>query len=343
MRVSNKLRNRNFIVAIEDNPARWLAKALHPDTKALLGFIRFETKKGMVELTNFNDQLPRRSLNFGGGDKDGKSHLAGGKGEGYKAAAVVALQRGYQFRFEASNCYWTFHVGRKDPDQVYCQLKPMKPELLKTTIDEYEEKFSGACPRDETNYIHKDVSVKIGNVYPTKLYSGQRITIAEFRKCIKVSLDLISPSAMITTPNGDLIIDREFKDKTYLKRLLVEGNPGISQYNFGYHFYDGEIDRDRRRMPNTEEDASRVASIWGCVIDTHPEYLKEYIMMLEDDRKQWSDVSLAKDYVYGDIAMKICHYYFEKDTERNIFYYNAQNGGEVQFNILSNFLRNFLD
>lgn len=283
----------------------------------------------MVELTNFNAQLARRSLNFGGGDKQKKSHLAGGNGEGYKAAAIVALKGKYQFRYEASKCYWRFHVGRHDPEQIYCELKPMRPKALEKAMKEYVEKFGAGSPRDETSYIHQDVSVKIGNVYDSDVSPGTKITEELFRECIKVSLDLFSPLTMIMTPDGELIVDGELKDKTYLKRLLVDGNPGISKYSYGYHFFDGRVDRDRRRTPNTKLDASRVAKIWDCVIKKHPEYLVKYIEMIEDETTQWADVHLAKDYVSEDVAEKMSLYYFDKDADRHIFYHDSRNGDKV--------------
>lgn len=97
-----------------------------------------------------------------GGDKSSNPHLAGGKGEGYKAAAAVALAEGYQYRYEASSCYWKFHIGGKnDPEQIYCELKPMRQNALANVIASYEREVITASSRnEEKSYIHKDVTVK---------------------------------------------------------------------------------------------------------------------------------------------------------------------------------------
>lgn len=134
---------------------------------------------------------------------------------------------------------------------------------------------------------------------------------------------------MITTLAGDLILDEEFKNKIYLKRLLIDGNPGIVQYRFGYHFYEGSLDRDRRRRPSTKKDALCLATIWCHVINKHPEYLAKYIDMIEDHVTAWADVYHAKDYVSKEIAEKMAQYYFDKDARRNIFYHDSRNGSMV--------------
>lgn len=301
-----------------------------------MGYIRFQKRKGMIELTNFNAQLSRRTLNLGSGGKHAQPHLAGGKGEGYKAAAVVALKNGYQFQYEASGCFWQFHVGQVYPKQIYCRLMPVKPKVLEKIVADYTAKFGDQRhPREMDNFIHKDVTVKIGNVYTSKSFPGLKVTEEVFRECVKVSLDLVSPSTMITTPDGELILDEEFRDKTYLKRLLVEGNPGIFKYKFGYHFYEGLIDRDRRRMPNSKEDALRVAKIWRHAIKKSPEILDSYIDMIEGRTTEWADVYLAEDHVSKGTAEKIAQYYFDKDSLKNIFYYDGRSGSKVVFYFLS--------
>ena len=331
MKDTSKLGNRNFVVEIADSSRHWLARALHPDTRILLGYIRFWRRKGMIEVTNFDAQLARRSLNMGGGDKQYKDYLAGGHGEGYKAAAVVALREGYQFRYEASGCYWRFHTGKSDvdPEQLYCELKPMRPKPLQKTRKEYEDKFGNGTPREETSFIHLDVAVKLGNVYESKNHHGESIDEETFRELIPVSLDLMAPTTVITTPYGELIVDEAFKDTTYLKRLLVEGNPGMTRYKYGYHFYDGTIDRDRRRLPNTRADACRGARIWESVIEQQQQYLGDYIAMMEDTNTSWADVYLAKDYVTKALAEKVSRFYFDKDVNGEVFYHDMRTSDKV--------------
>ena len=325
MKDSFRLGKGNFVTVIVDSKKHWLARALHPQTRSLLGYIRFLKDKGMVELTNFNAQLARRTLNMGGGDKQFKEYLAGGHGEGYKAAAVVALRKGYQFRYEASSCYWNFHCGKldKSPEQIYCHLQPKRPQPLQKTMKDYDDRFGTGLPRNETSYIHQDVSVKIGNVSKYKKKSGDKISERVFRKLIRVSLDLISPTT-IATPYGELIVDSEFQDTTYLKRLLVEGNPGMANYKYGYHFFEGKIDRDRRRLPNNREDASRGAKIWEYVVEKQPEYLGKYIEMIEDVDSPWADVCWAREFVSRHFAEKMCKYYFDGDDKKQIFYHDSR-------------------
>src|SRR5205085_876132 len=61
---TNNLGSQRFDVETTDIKGVWLAKALHPDTKKFLGYIRFLEKKGTVEVTNFDAQLSFETLNL---------------------------------------------------------------------------------------------------------------------------------------------------------------------------------------------------------------------------------------------------------------------------------------
>jgi hypothetical protein len=45
IRDTNNLQSRIFFTEIEDTNMQWLARALHPDIKVLLGFIRFSKRR----------------------------------------------------------------------------------------------------------------------------------------------------------------------------------------------------------------------------------------------------------------------------------------------------------
>jgi hypothetical protein len=69
---SYQLGAREFYLTITGLEGKYVAEARHPDTKSLLGFIRYRSKEGDLELTNFNAQLSRTTLRQGVTSKQGK-------------------------------------------------------------------------------------------------------------------------------------------------------------------------------------------------------------------------------------------------------------------------------
>lgn len=128
----------------------YVAKAHHPDTGDLLGFVRYNGKDGTLELTNFKANLSRKSLELGVTSKRAKGHLAGTHGEGFKIAALVMVREGYQTRFETSSFYWRFTFAGHNKSLLYCNLTPVSQAKLLKQMSAYtlkiKQKTSSGAP-----------------------------------------------------------------------------------------------------------------------------------------------------------------------------------------------------
>lgn len=303
-------------------------EARHPDTDTLLGFISWD--KGTIQYSNFGAQLARRCLNMGTTTKRDDDDLAGTHGEGFKVASLVMVRRGYHVRYEASSFYWNFAFGRNDKDVLYCKLSAVKEKKLKKLMDVFAAKAKRGIRRELKGNIWEDVTVRIGVVHG----QGKRVEKADFLRWIKVSLDLDSPSNVITTPYGSLILDERFKGRIYLKGLYLEAEPAMP-FKFCYNFYRGEVNRDRERFSNTKEEAKTLAKIWAEAVKLdEASSLPHLVEMLQADKK-WADVNLAQDYMSEETAKAIWKRLRDENIEGKRFYYYAQDGDKVRFPLFS--------
>ncbi|KAH8672807.1 hypothetical protein BGZ60DRAFT_356374, partial [Tricladium varicosporioides] len=95
----------------------------------------------------------------------------------------------------------------------------------------------------------------------------RKITEKQFREWMKQSLDLHPPSELIKTPNGSLILDSEFKNKVYLKGILLERfSDNLRSFKHGYNYADGRTNRDRQVMSVAKEQGHILSQIWAYAL-----------------------------------------------------------------------------
>ncbi|KAJ5046834.1 uncharacterized protein L3040_004059 [Drepanopeziza brunnea f. sp. 'multigermtubi'] len=301
----------------------WVATAHPPGSEKMIGFIRFLEKKGTLELSNFGARLQRKALDLGVSSKRTKNNLAGTHGEGFKVASLVLVRKGYQVRYESSKAYWNFGLGGKDKSHLYCHISPMKDSQLTKRMLANTKQFYEKKPRGLISNIWEDVCVKIGKVYSKK---GLAIDNATFMEWIKVSFVLCPPTRQFKTPDGDLVLDKPFGGRLYLKGLYIGGSASSKVLKFGYNLSSGQINRDRQILTNSSEEATSFARMWGHVIrEGNQEALKEYTkMLLEDDEKHWADVNFAKDFITKPVAAQIWTHLLTLYPQRDIFFYRKQ-------------------
>ncbi|KAH8589310.1 hypothetical protein B0O99DRAFT_676727 [Bisporella sp. PMI_857] len=315
---------RNTIIYLHDETATAYTITLrHKATNKVLGFIQYDRKKGEVQMSNYGAQLPRRCLELGVSTKRGMKRLAGTHGEGFKVGALVMVREGYKVRYEASSFYWNFSFGGKDKRTLYCNLSPQSAAKLQRERDAYGRLDADAKVRRLKGNIWEDVTVRIGCIHGCS--GGNRVQEDQFKAWLTASIDLVQPSAVIETFYGQIILDPSFRNKIFLKGLLLETS---RNHQYGYNFFEGHVNRDRQRMTNTEEEALLLAQIWGEAIQDNAgkenTILHKYTMMLlRHDRKPLADVKLAKDYITIDVARHIWKYLIR--TNPNHFYYGNDN------------------
>lgn len=303
----------------------YTVEARHHITDDLLGFIRY--LNGTVELTNFMAQLPRSTLLIGESTKRHNPNTAGCHGEGFKVASLVMVRNGYRVRYEASNFYWIMKFGEDkhgEGDSLVCSLSSAPDTTIAKAKEKYYTKLANSTPRELHNNVWEDVSVKIGRVNR----HGDKISRVEFIKWTEAVLDLNSPSRMIETSQGCVILDDDFKGQIYLKGLLLEGIRSTKPYRFGYNFLYGAVNRDREKLSSPDEQARILARMWADAVKVNEEQaLNIYVAMLRDDTD--ADVEYTYKHITRVTAGQIWEHLCFLNKTRELFYHNSQTGDKV--------------
>jgi hypothetical protein len=320
---AHKVEREKINIVIDDTSNEWIVTAHRPGSLEVLGFIRFNKGKGMLELTNFNAQLTRKALDIGVSSKRYAVSQAGAQGEGFKVASLVMVRKGYQVRYESAKYYWRFQFGGRDKRHLYCHLTPMSDNIVTKHMLEISKRKSNRQPRELKGNIWEDVTVKIGKVYGSK---GNGIEFDKFQNWIKVSFSLHRPSQIVKTANGDLVLDKEFGGRMFLKGLYLSGTSGTRVLKFGYNLYEGDVNRDRQQIVNAHRLANTLACIWAEAIKIGEEgAVKEYTkMLMEEDTNHWADVNLSNEYMTEETAASVWQYTVEQNVSRCQFFYGKK-------------------
>ncbi|KAF2180943.1 hypothetical protein K469DRAFT_671927 [Zopfia rhizophila CBS 207.26] len=270
----------------------------------LLGYIRFRKKAGCVELANFKAQLNMEHLLLGRTTKRGHDRFAGHHGEGFKIASLVMRRNEHAVRYAASSYYWNFRFRRRSPT-LSCILSRANPEVLQRKKEAFSTRVAAGARRGLTSNIWEDVIVRISKA---RGECGSKVTEADFRSWLDVTLDINRPppSDFIETCYGDMILDARFSGQIYLKGLRVPGDGGDGRvYIFGYNFHRGQIDRDRRKLGNAQEETRMIANIWEqAMIARGDEVVDSYIKLFRDHEHSL-DINLADRTVSRSAAQAI--------------------------------------
>ena len=175
------------------------------------------------------------------------------------------------------------------------------------------------------NRIWKDVAVTIGS---GRQPQTRRVEQKEFIQWLGVTFNIqgfSTPTDIIETSAGDLILDSNFANKTYLKGLLLPSPAsGTNNYHYGYNFRHGQVNRDREQLTNAQEEAKRLANLWQDAIEQREGVaLAKYAAMLRDSPRA-PDVKHADDYVLRATAQKIWKHLLSETGGRKFYYWNTQ-------------------
>ena len=212
-------------------------------------------------------------------------------------------------RIAASSYYWNFGFTRGNKPNLYCRLSPARPRIIERKKKQYAEKQADSLfVRELTANIWEDVTFTISKARGD---GGVKISEHDFRRWLENALDLAipPPTRLARTGSGDLIIDKRFSGKIYLKGLRVSGHsPDGREYSYGYNFLRGRINRDRERLMSRHDEAKMLAEIWGGAItmaENDQDSLCDRYICLFNDRKDCADIVLASEYVSLQLAKLI--------------------------------------
>jgi hypothetical protein len=256
--------------------------------------------------------------------------MAGTHGEGFKVAAVVMVRKGYQVRYESAKYYWNFQFGGRDKSHMYCNLRPMTDTKLAALMVADSTRTAARRPRELKANIWEDVTVKVGKVYGS---TGKAIDCATFRDWIKVSFALEHPQAAIKTSYGDLVMDKTFGGRMYLKGLYLGNSHTLKELKFCYNLYEGTTTRDRGRLTSEIEESKVLANIWAEAIrNKEAGAVQEYTKMLRGaDEKPLADINLAQDGILPSTAKDIWDHLKREDPEGKTFFYDHKTAAKVFF------------
>ena len=156
--------------------------------------------------------------------------------------------------------------------------------------------------------IGRDVMIRIGPVFGLK---GSRVSQDTFIDWLKVSMSIRhfqSPSSLIETEQGDLLLDSEYANKIYRKGILSQNIFKGEPFRCGYNF---------NQKGNETQSLCR---IWEAAIHQKPQVaLPKYIDLLRSS-SNYSDTNQA-DGLIGLPTAKIIWNWLLSDAGQGSFYY----------------------
>lgn len=288
----------------------------------LVGFISYDKRNGRTQLCNFKARLEAKHLGMGESSKRSSSNLAGTHGEGLKLAALVMRRYGVGVRIESSSFYWNFNFARGDHATLCCNLSSPSAKSLAQKKRAYAVQNSRpAAQRPLTGNMWEDVTMTLST---GKGPSGCKIAEDMFRQWLTISLDLDAPpdGDIIRTRKGDLLLGPGHSARVYLKGLRADGHgPDGRHYKHGYNLLTGSIDRDRARLVNQFEEATRIAGIWEQAILKRGDNVTDaYLKLFHEDQK-WPDIAFADEVITSRTAEIMWHRLLVTSTGK-FFYHN---------------------
>jgi hypothetical protein len=167
---------------------------------------------GGLIITNDGCTMPLEALLLGHTTKLGDSRTIGQYGEGLKLAAVALIRNGYKLKIRNGSEVW-------------------EPKIEKSaTFDSNVLVFD----------IHK--GRKFENRVQFEVLGVNDQEWEDIRSKILFLSD--KPLAKISNEDGQLLLDSEYAGKIFLKGMFV----AKCDHKYGFNFYEGDIDRDRRML-----------------------------------------------------------------------------------------------
>jgi hypothetical protein len=171
--------------------------------------------------------------------------------------------------------------------------------------------------------IWEDVTFRISS-------SKSILTREEVKSWLEFSLQLDPPTEIIETEKGSLILDPNFRNKMFLKGILLEDTRATkTNFQFGYNLSQGQVNRDRQQLTDIHEQGRFLAKIWANAMEQKPKMVEQYLNMLQSHPLP-ADVELAEHYIEERTARQIWQHLLDKDPQRKLFYYNVELGKQVQ-------------
>jgi hypothetical protein len=204
--------------------------------KTVLGFIEYDCDQEKVVFLN-EGEFPIGGLSLGGTIKSDDSDLIGKFGEGLKLAALVMVRNEKPYCVETGRNQYIFMI-KKDMQLTQLNCLFVKIKYLQNNLE------------NQTKILLKNISI---NEWVNFCKNILFMTNESFEKVETFSEENKNIGAILVSDN--------MRQKVFIKGLYVKTeDKGASRHlpNFGYDFYNLELDRDRRSIPeaNTRNENS---------------------------------------------------------------------------------------
>jgi hypothetical protein len=206
-------------------------------------------KNGTLRIENEGATLAREALLFGTTSKMGRADLIGKFGEGLKLGVLALVRAGHDVTIRSGSEVWNPYIARSE--------KYDADVLSFDIVGNREDK--------------KRVRVEIGGISESvwQDFRTRFLFLKDKRE---------SDKNTVKTYYGDLLLHEKYQGKLYVKGIFV---CSMENLQHGYNYKDAELDRDRKMIESYDR-RSRMASILNDAVARRPDLLASYLDILED-------------------------------------------------------------
>ncbi|XXH04718.1 hypothetical protein Hte_011140 [Hypoxylon texense] len=339
----------NFQVTRYENDSEIIYKATDRGKKQSLGHIRWSliNKLGTVDMLNLGATLQPWHLDMGGTSKQHDDVAAGAHGEGLKVGILVLMRQpqDHAIRIYSGGFWWTFYFDGNR--KLVARIAKAVPARYIWDVYNWAEQetfthhfLSPHARVTNQNFVRIFIDAKGYDENGQKAQRG--VAREEFEGWTRAALFLqkIGNGMVVTTPNGDLIIDPRYGGHVYLKGLLLkEPVPGRfasitgKPLRYGYNFATGVTNRERESMAAADDETRAIISIWGQAVAGKRDLIGRLHDLLNSRNPEYADVAKANEFIKGKLAMSLRDNLLTQFKGR--WFYRAREKTSVSENSLS--------
>lgn len=237
--------------------------------------MKIDWYNGKLRIENDGVTLPTKALLLGYTTKEDNKALAGKWGEGLKLGILALVRDGCDVKIRNGSETW-------------------KPAIVDST--KFESKVL-AFDITTGNKPDNRVRIEIGGV--------DKDTWLKIRQWF-LFINEPSDAECVKTDYGDLLIGEKYSNRIFVKGIFVGK---VKDLEYGYNFYDAEIDRDRK-MVDSWDMQSRTSHIWTEAVARRPDLLDPFFKLAEEARADLSALPYIS--VDDDVAHKTARVFKDK-------------------------------
>ncbi|RJE21446.1 hypothetical protein PHISCL_06227 [Aspergillus sclerotialis] len=235
--------------------------------------------------------------------------LVGDNTMSFRHAVMVMLHKGYKVHMESSGYIFNFEMH--GVERLTCSM----------TTSRKEPPRIGIPTKHLTTYmsrIGKDVIIRIGPVFGL---CGSRVPKNQFISWLGVAISIRhfrSPSELIETGYGDIILDSKYANKIYHNGVLSQNTLKGETFQYGYNF--------RQKGQETVF----LSVMWETAIQQNPEVaLPRYIDLLRSN-STGSDTKEADELLEFSTAELIWNQLLSDAGQEEFYYCNEQGSNDAE-------------